>query len=118
MATARFIHDGHSIDYTPGSNVSAGDVVVQEKLVGVAKRPIAAGALGALAVSGVFDFPKATGGGTAIAAGQPVYWDGNNEVVTTNGDLYILMGHCVAAAGDDDTTARVRLNSTNWEPPV
>ena len=35
MATASFIHDGRSIDYTPGSDVSAGDVVVQGELVGI-----------------------------------------------------------------------------------
>jgi len=33
--TARFIHDGDAIDYTPGSDVSAGDVVVQEDLIAV-----------------------------------------------------------------------------------
>ena len=67
MATATFVHDGKSIDYTPGSDVAAGDVVVQGELVGVARTPIAASALGSLAVTGVFDFPKATGESTAIA---------------------------------------------------
>ena len=72
MATARFVHDGEAIDYTPSSAVSAGDVVVQNDLVGVAKLDIAANTLGALAVKGVFDFPKATGAGSAIAAGDDV----------------------------------------------
>ena len=58
MATATFIHDGRSIDYTPGADVSAGDVVVQNDLVGIAKLDIASGVLGALAVTGVFDLPK------------------------------------------------------------
>ncbi len=70
-----FVHDGKSIDYTPGSAVAAGAVVVQAELVGVAKLPIAANKLGSLAVEGVFDFPKATGASTAIAAGDVVYWD-------------------------------------------
>ena len=64
MATAQFIHDGKSIDYTPGADVSAGDVVVQNDLIGIAKLDIASGALGALAVTGVFDLPKATGVGS------------------------------------------------------
>jgi len=46
MATATFIHDGNAIDYTPGSDVSAGDVVVQGELVGVTKRDIPANTLG------------------------------------------------------------------------
>jgi len=40
MATAQFIHDGKSIDYTPGADVAAGDVVVQNDLLGVAKLDI------------------------------------------------------------------------------
>ena len=75
MATANFVHDGKSIDYTPGADVTAGDVVVQNDLVGVAKLDIAANVLGALAVTGVFDLPKAAGVGEAIAAGTKVYWD-------------------------------------------
>ena len=42
MATATFRHEGASIDYTPGSAISAGDVIVQGELVGVAKLDIAA----------------------------------------------------------------------------
>ena len=51
MATATFVHDGNAIDYTPGAQVAAGAVVVQGELIGVAKTPIAANALGALAVN-------------------------------------------------------------------
>ncbi len=69
MATARFIHDGDSIDYTPGAAVAAGDVVVQGDLIAVAKLDMAAGQLGALATVGVFDVTKATGAGTDITAG-------------------------------------------------
>ena len=75
MATAQFIHDGNSIDYTPGADVSAGDVVVQGELVGIAKLDIAANTLGALAVAGVFDLPKTAGVGEAITIGSKVYWD-------------------------------------------
>ena len=75
MPQATFVQDGCAIDYTPGAAVAAGNVVVQGALIGVAKRPIAANELGALSVEGVFDFPKATGGGSAVAAGVNVYWD-------------------------------------------
>ena len=68
MPTAVFVQEGSQINYTPGAAVAAGDVVVQGDLIGVAKQPIAANVAGALAVDGVFDFPKATGVGTAIAA--------------------------------------------------
>ncbi len=112
MATAVFVHEGGQVDYTPGSAVAAGDVVVQGDLIGVAKQPIAAGALGALAVRGVFDFPKATGGGSAIAAGATVYWDVADKVAKTDSETGAnkLLGKTVAAAGDSDTTVRVRLS--------
>ncbi len=112
METAPFIHVGDAIDYTPGSDVSAGDVVVQQELVGVAKLDIPANTLGALAVTGVFDFPKATGVDTAIAAGKNVYWDVADVEAKEDDETGAnkLIGKTVAAAGDDDTTVRVRLS--------
>ena len=112
MATAKFIQTGDSIDYTPGSAVSAGAVVVQGDLVGVAKLDIAANKLGALAVAGVFDFPKAAGQGKAIAVGAKVYWDVADQVAKTDDETGAnkLIGKTVRAAGDNDTTVRVRLS--------
>ena len=110
MATATFVHDGSSVDYTPASDVAAGDVVVQNDLVGVAKQPIAAGVLGALAVVGAFDVPKATGVGTGIAAGVNLYWDATNTQATETATGNTFMGKAVKAAGDNDATVRVRLN--------
>ena len=112
MATATFVHDGKSIDYTPGADVSAGDVVVQNDLIGIAKLDIALGALGALAVTGVFDVPKTAGVGEAIDAGVKVYWDVADGVAKEDAEAganKYLGKTVVAAAGDDDTTVRVRL---------
>ena len=111
MATATFIQEGCAIDYTPGAAVAAGDVVVQGDLVGVATRPIAANELGALVVDGVFDFPKASGVGTAISVGSIVYWDAGAQQATTSSGAGANkeLGKTVAAAGDNDTTVRVRL---------
>ena len=106
---ATFIHDGNSIDYTPGADVAAGAVVVQGELVGVARTPIAANALGSLAVVGVFDFPKATGVGTAIAAGANCYWDAANSRATTTATGNKLIGKCVKAAADADALVRIRM---------
>lgn len=112
MPTTKFIQTGDSIDYTPGSAVSAGAVVVQGDLVGLAKLDIAANALGALAVAGVFDFPKAAGQGKAIAAGAKVYWDVADAVAKTDDETGAnkLIGKTIRAAGDNDTTVRVRLS--------
>ena len=109
MATATFVHDGNSIDYTPAADVAAGAVVVQGELVGVARTAIAANALGSLAVVGVFDFPKATGAGTAITAGANCYWDAANSRATTTATGNKLIGKCVKAAADADALVRIRM---------
>lgn len=109
---AIYKQEGDAVDFTPAADVAAGDVVVQGELVGVASREIKAGALGALSVSGVFDFPKAMGAGSAIAAGSWLYWDDAAKVATTsdNAGANKLLGKSVAAAGDDDATVRARLS--------
>lgn len=112
MPAAVFVHDGHAVDHTPAAVVAAGDVVVQGELVGIAKTPIAANALGAIAVRGVFDVAKATGASTAITAGALCYWDATGQVATVDaaGGTNKLLGKAIAAAGDDDATVRIRLS--------
>ncbi len=109
---ARLVHDGKSVDYTPASAVAAGAVVVQGDLVGVANLDIPANTQGALAVVGVFDFPKATGASTAITAGATVYWDvadGQAKEDSESG-ANKLAGKAVLDAADADATVRVRLS--------
>jgi predicted RecA/RadA family phage recombinase len=112
MSQAVYFQEGDSIDYTPGADVAAGDVVVQGDLVGVSVRPISANALGALAVTGVFDFAKASGGGVTFAVGALAYWDDtNNLAVATDGaGANKLLGKCIRAAADADATVRVRMS--------
>lgn len=109
MALVNFVHDGGAVDYTPAADVAAGAVVVQGELVGVAKLAISANKLGSLAVVGVFDFPKATGVGTAISAGANCYWNAAAQQATTTATGNKLIGKCVRAAVDADTTVRIRM---------
>ena len=97
------------MDYTPGSNVAAGDVVVVGSIVGVSTRAITANILGALSIYGIFNFAKSAGSGTAIAAGTKVYWDASNEVVTTTAGSNKCIGYTVEACTDDDTDVDVFL---------
>ncbi len=114
MSQATYIQAGLAVDYTPsGAAVAAGQVVVQNNMVGIAKTPIADGALGALATSGVFDVVKKTG---AINAGASVYWHPTEDPVdgtagsgaaqaASSGATW--MGYAVAAAASGDQTVRV-----------
>ena len=110
MAIAVFVQEGRAIDYTPTSDVAAGGVVVQGDLVGVARSPIPANAPGSLATAGVFDFPKATGAGSGIAAGTKVYWDATNRVVTATAQGNTYLGKTTKAAADADASVQVRLS--------
>ena len=109
---ARFVQDGISIDYTPGSAVTAGDVVVQQDLIGIAKIDIPANGLGALAIEGAFDFPKATGTSTGIAAGAICYWDVADQQAKTDSETGAnkKLGKCILAAADAAATVRIKLD--------
>lgn len=108
--SARFVHDGNAVDYTPASDVAAGDVIQQEDLIAVAKRDIPAGTLGALHPTGVFDIPKNTGAGQDVPAGKLLFWDDTNKVaVKTPAAGQKILGKAVAAAAENDETVRVRL---------
>jgi len=109
---AVFVQQGDMIDYTPGADVAAGQVVVQGDLVGVALQAISANTQGALAVAGVFDVAKQSGAGVTFSAGDKVYWDdtGNVAVATDGGGANKLLGKAVADAADGDSTVRVRLS--------
>lgn len=107
MAKARFIHDGDSIDFRAGANVSAGDVVVQGDLIGIAKIDIPAGNLGALAVTGVFDIET---DGTLSTAGSKAYWNVAQKVATDSdgGGTNKYLGKLVRD-WNNEATVRIRL---------
>jgi len=111
MGQADFVHDGAAIDHTPGSALAAGDVVVIGDLVAVAKGPIPANTLGALATEGVYDFAKATGAGTDLTAGTLVYWDDTENVAKSDAESGAnkLIGPVIRAAATTDATVRVLL---------
>lgn len=104
---ASYVQGDCLIDYTPGAAVAAGDVVVLNDLVTVAPRPIAANALGAVAVEGVWSMPKATG---AIGQGAIVYWDATNGNVTTTASGNKRAGKAAAAAASGDASVMVLIN--------
>lgn len=106
----QFVQEGASIDYTPAADVAAGVGVLQKYLFGVTKLAIKAGALGALAVEGVFDFNKATGAGQSFQTGDYVLFDTATQLakpLAMGGTA--LIGRATADAGETATTVRVKL---------
>ena len=76
---ARYVQKGEAIDYRPSENVPAGTIVPFAGFVGITRLDIRAGELGALAVTGVFESPKAD---ESIDVGEAVYYDATNGVAT------------------------------------
>jgi len=112
MAEATFVHGNPlMVDHTPGSDVSAGEVVVLTDAVRISHKDIASGMLGALAAGGgVYETAKATGGGTAFTDGDTAYWDDTNNQATNSdgGGANKKLGLAVAAAGDSDASVLVQ----------
>ena len=120
MTEAIFKHDGLSVDYTPGSAVAAGDVVVIGDRIGIAKLAIAANALGALATCGVFTMLKVTG---AITDGQDLFWDvdgtpvgGSATGAVTTEAVGPWIGTAIGAATESATTVDVDFRQNRPEP--
>jgi predicted RecA/RadA family phage recombinase len=111
---ASYVQGDCLIDYTPSAAVAAGDVVMLEDLFAVAPRPIAANALGAVSVDGVWSVAKATG---AVSQGAIVYWNHTDSVITTssssggqNAVTYKRAGKAAKAAASGDATVQVLIN--------
>lgn len=87
------------VDHTPGSAVSAGDVVVQGDIPMVAHADIAANRKGALAAGGGVYQVVADG---AIAVGKYVVWDDTNNKVSLTASGKRFGFNLTAAAADGD----------------
>ena len=102
---AKYVAPGEIIQHTPGSALAAGDVVVIGTIVGVATQPVAASALGSVAVSGVWAMPK---GAESITAGASGNYYAASGIVTA-ASTGVACGKAVAAAVTGAATVDVRI---------
>jgi predicted RecA/RadA family phage recombinase len=107
-----------SVDYTPGSAVTGGAVVLLGTIPMVAPVDIAANAAGILQSQGVFKIPKTS---DSFTAGDAVYWDADGTPVTGDASSGAadssaatgnLMGAATADAASGDSYVYVMLNAT------
>lgn len=99
-----------TMDYTPGSAVSAGDVVVQGELIGVAGKDIDANKLGDLQIvgpMGVWIFPITVGSGTGMTIGSIVYWHAASGTATATAGSNKILGKVWKAASATDDEVQV-----------
>jgi hypothetical protein len=120
-----YISGGARINHTPASALTGGQLIqLAGKGAAVTSEPIAASALGSVAVEGVFSVPYV---GNACNVGDNIWWDangkpygGSNDGAATNlgadGDYWI--GTVVEAPAANDATVLVALNVKNPTQPA
>ena len=107
--SAKFVQAGDILDYTPEAAVAAGAFVNFGFAVGVTKTPIAAGATGAVALTGVYDV-EVSAIGENKAVGAALYITSGGELAWTDGSgANTLVGYVVEAAASGATSVRIRL---------
>ncbi len=105
---AKFVQKGNSIDYIPASAVEAGEIVTVGGLFGVAERPIASSALGALTIKGVFEVDKVES--AVVSAGADIYLGSDGKATpTSTSTVQGKLGLAVAAAGSGAATVDVLI---------
>jgi predicted RecA/RadA family phage recombinase len=73
-----YVQEGKVIPFTAAADIASGQVVVVGTLVGVSMTDVTAGAIGQLAITGVWDISAAT---AEIEQWAPVYWDADGNPV-------------------------------------
>ena len=109
-----FVQVGEIIPLTaPVAGVTKGRPVLFGSIGVVPAITAASGVAFSALVTGVIEFARVTGGGTAWTEGLKIYWDESagkfsKSVISDAGDF--LAGVATRAAGDSDATGFVRMD--------
>ncbi len=104
--------NGDYLDHTAAANIASGELVQVGDLHGVAVTAIPNGTNGALAMTGVYTFPKLTGAaGDATTRGGPVYFSAGSVTGNSSSGTRKQVGHAIEVAAQAATTVRVRLSN-------
>lgn len=109
MAKAIYVNKGDTLNYMNPSatdKISAGDVIVIGSKVVVSGCDIAAGEVGTVHVSGVYELPISA---LAVNVGDTVYWDSVNSVVTKTATSNTEIGYAVETVANTATKIKVKL---------
>jgi len=100
------IAEGEVWDVPISATVASGSGIKVGSVIGVALGSGVNGDTIRVAVSGVWELPKASG---AITQGAPLYWDDTNKRLTTTATDNTLAGYAYAAAVSGATVVRCKL---------
>ena len=105
-----FVKNGMTMDYqnlSPSDGIPYLTPVVVDELVGIALSDIAPGAVGSLAVEGVFQLPAETT--ATFTVGQTLYWDSSEGKLTATQGSFKKIGYAFAAKESSGATGLVKL---------
>lgn len=114
MSLTTYRQCGDIIDYTPSSNVAAGDIAVQGELVGQVVSDTLANVKGALRIEGVINSPKLST--DVVAVGAVLYWDAGNSRCTTTASTHNIIGKAIEAAGSGIADVDLKLTPQMLTP--
>jgi predicted RecA/RadA family phage recombinase len=103
-----YIQRGDTLTLTAPAEIISGGVVIVGSIVGVANGSAAVGAPVDVDTVGVFQLPKVAA--LAIAAGDVVYWDATNKLVTKTASANTKLGVATEAAANPSANVTVRLS--------
>lgn len=108
---------GETVDYvnSGSSKIEAGTIVSLTTRIGIAAGDIAAGATGALLVTGVFEGAKDE---NAITLGAVVYYDAESDALTATASGNVPAGWAVKAAGASDTAVQILVAGIDASCPA
>ena len=105
-AVAKYVQKGDNIDYAAAANVAYMEVVPLKSRIGVSVETIAAGDVGPVTLTGVYEIPADAA--TEIAVGEQVYFNTETNCIDKTAAM-IPAGIAVAAKAKADTVAIVRI---------
>lgn len=104
----KFVTEGTHFNFTAGSAVASGAVVLMADTIGIANTAVASGDKGTACTEGVHTLAKLSTDN--IAQGAKVYWDATNSRITLSSAGNTLAGRAYAAAGAGVSTVQVKIN--------
>jgi predicted RecA/RadA family phage recombinase len=111
VSLTTFKHIGDVIDYTPSSALSAGEIVVEQDLIGQVVNDIAANEPGSLRIEGVINAPKLST--DVVAIGDVLYWDAGNSRCTKTASTHKIIGKASQASANGNSRVFVKLTPQN-----
>ncbi len=105
-----YVQKGDVVTLTAPYAVASGAGLKVGGIVGIATAAALISASVEVMLAGVFDVTRETGGSTAWAVGDAIYWDDANKRFTKTTSGNTKAGVALAAAADGDATGRIRLN--------